>query len=100
MRKVAAGWIAILLVTSTAAWGGPERAWIVLDMEMPNGQPAQMAFNNPNLPDMTLAECKSSLNAAMPSLKAAVDAEPRLRGNRIKSANCVMSVDDPIKPKS
>ena len=80
--------------------GQREQAWVVVDMEMPGGEPAQMAFNNPQVPDMTLAECKASLEGAMPTLKAAIAAEPRLSGNRFTSARCVMSVGDPIKPQT
>ena len=78
MLKSALSSISMLALAS--ACSQREQAWIVVDMEMPDGEPAQMAFNNPAVPDMTLAECRSSLDEARPNLEAAVAANPGCAG--------------------
>lgn len=92
--------LTVLFVLSTVSCGERAQAWIVLSYEMEDGQPAQMAFNNPAMPDMTEDECKRALPSAVDSLsKAAIQKEPRLSKAKFKGASCVMSAVDPIKPK-
>lgn len=90
----------ILLALLISSCGERAQAWIVLSFEMQDGQPAQMAFNNPRVPDMTEEECKGALSNAVGSLiQAAIQKEPRLSKAKFKDASCVMSAVDPIKPK-
>ena len=77
----------------------PEQAWIVVDLVRPDGQPAQVAFNNPDAPDMTLAECKSTLQEALPTLLNGLESKSETRGGRMRKVSCVMSVEDPSKLK-
>lgn len=87
----------VLLMSSCGPRG---QAWIVLSFEMEDGQPAQMAFNNAAMPDMTEDECKKAIPAGIDSLlRAAIQKEPRLSKAKFKDAHCVMSAGDPIKPK-
>lgn len=59
-----------------------------------------MAFDNPALPHITLEECKAALPKAQQNLiQAARQTEPRLSSAPFVSARCVMSADDPIKPR-
>jgi hypothetical protein len=83
-----------------ACSGKSEKVWIVVDLIAPNGQPAQMAFNNPAVPDMTMAGCEGSLQAAMPALLQGIGSKPESAGSKYVSAKCVQSAEDPIKPKS
>jgi hypothetical protein len=95
-------WGVAIFISASCAFnlieGGREQAWIVVDMEKPSGEATQMAFNNPGVPDMTLAECQASIARAGPTLEAAIQADPRVRGSRIRSARCVMSAGDPLRP--
>jgi hypothetical protein len=77
-----------------------ETAWVVVELIRPDGTKAQMVFNNPSVPDMTLAECESSLEGAVPTLKEGIESKPETRGSQWVSAKCVMSIGDPIEPKS
>ncbi len=91
----------IVAIAFMASSCGDEQAWIVLEFKLKNGGPAEMAFNNPSSPDITLSECKAALDQASANLiDAAVKRAPILRSATFVSAKCVMSVDDPIKPKS
>lgn len=78
-----------------------EQAWIVLSFELDNGKPAQMAFDNSLKPDASLDECKAALQETTPYLiQAAKEQEPGILGKaKFKSAKCILSDDDPIKPK-
>ncbi len=95
---------AILASTVFLAFSGCEKAereqaWIVVDLARPDGQPAQVAFNNPDAPNMTLAECKSTLQDALPTLLKGLESKSETRGATMRRVACVMSVGDPIKPK-
>ena len=75
-----------------------EKAWIVLEFIMPDGKPAQMTFVNPNLRDITLAGCQAALPEAQSALIQSAMKEPLLAKAEYKSAKCIMSASDPIKP--
>lgn len=81
------------------AQASKEKTWIVLSLKISDGVPAEMAFDNPALPDITLEECKASLPQAVPNLMIFVKREPRLANAQLVNARCVKSVGDPIKPK-
>lgn len=89
--------VAVLSLAVSACFDG-KKVWIVVDLLTPGGQIASMAFDNPSVPDMTLKECESSIEAAIPTLMASIRNEPRLLGATFKSAKCVESVNDPIQP--
>lgn len=84
----------IFLTTSTHAEEGS--AWIVAAFITDDGNSGEMAFNNPQYPDMTLEECKDSLGYALPMIKGHVE---KIAKAEFKSAKCVWSSGDPIKPK-
>ena len=75
-----------------------KKVWIVVELTMPDGSSASMAFNNPSVPDLTIKECEDSISAATPRLMEYIKKEPRLVDATYKSARCVASIDDPIKP--
>lgn len=90
---------AVFLASSGCEQAEQKQAWIVVHLVTPDGQPAQVAFNNPDAPDMTLAECKSTLEAALPTLLKGLEGKPETRGGKMRKVSCVMSVEDPSKPK-
>ncbi|MGI6852063.1 hypothetical protein [Mesorhizobium sp. 1B3] len=53
-----------LLSAACSAALADEKAWIVVDLERPDGKSVQRAFDNPAVPDMTLKECEDSLQSA------------------------------------
>jgi hypothetical protein len=93
--------LAIVAGLMLSGCGDDEQAWIVLDFKTPNGKTAAMAFNNPSAPSASLKQCEAALTKAQSSLiNAARQREPALRNAQFVGAKCVMSVDDPIKPKT
>jgi hypothetical protein len=84
----------------SACSGKPDKVWIVVDLVDPNGRPAQMSFDNPAVPDMTLADCEGALSSAVPTLLQGIESKPDMKGSKYISAKCVQSGEDPIKPKS
>jgi hypothetical protein len=81
------------------AGGKTEPVWIVVELKLANGTPSQMSFNNPAVPDMTLAECETALPDAMPTLVSHIASIPQLADAKVVGARCVVSADDPIKPR-
>ena len=75
------------------------KVWIVINVVVPKGTSASMAFNNPSAPNMTLEECKASLDGAVPHLLPVVQQQPKLAKAKLKSAACVVSDTDPVKKK-
>lgn len=72
-------------------------AWIVASLKMKDGQPGEMAFNNPSVPDMTLEDCEKTLPEALPMIKEMVEKQVPAT---FLEAKCVWSAGDPIKPKN
>ncbi|MCD7111814.1 hypothetical protein LRX75_22565 [Rhizobium sp. DKSPLA3] len=94
-------WSWLVLVAGLAACSDkPEKVWIVVDLIDPAGRPAQMAFDNPRVPDMTMQDCEGALASAVPTLMEGINSRPESRGSRYVSAKCVPSATDPIKPKA
>ncbi len=91
-------WGAILVAAVLASCGKSEKVWIVVDLTEANGRPAQMAFDNPAVPDMTLADCQQALPAAQATLMQGILRQSP--GAKFVAAKCVESSEDPIKPKA
>lgn len=100
-------YVVLVLATYFGLWylhgligfhGGKEQAWIVFEFTMPDGKPAQMTFINPNFPNITLSECQTALPDAQKELLKRAMNQPVLAKAKFRSAKCVMSVTDPIKP--
>ncbi|MBB3967185.1 hypothetical protein [Rhizobium metallidurans] len=90
---------AILVAAMLAACSGKsDKVWIVVDFTDASGRPAQMAFDNPSVPDMTLADCEGSLSSAGPTLMQGILTHSP--GAKFGTAKCVQSAEDPIKPKA
>ena len=87
-----------LVLASQANAAGKEKMWIVLNFKTSEGTPAEMAFDNPSVSDITLEECKATLPKAIPNLMNFVRQEPKLANAQLLNARCVQSADDPIKP--
>lgn len=68
------------------------------NQQMPDGKSAQMAFDNPAVPDMTLKDCEGSLQSATPPLIGHISQQPATTGAKMVSAKCVWSATDPVKP--
>ena len=83
-----------------AGCSDPDPVWIVVDFKRPDGTNGQMAFNNPAVPDMTLEDCKGSLQDALPTLMQGIENQPQTKGSVFLNATCIQSAEDPIKPKS
>lgn len=102
-----ARWVVRVLFPVTGDLSIPYRstllasAWIIATFTGADGRPVEMTFNNPGVPDMTLAECEAALPAATESVVAAGrQQEPeRLGSAKFVGVRCVWSVDDPLKPK-
>jgi hypothetical protein len=96
-------WLCALVgaVLAAAACEGRSKAWIVVAFQASDGQPVEMAFNNPNVPDMTLAECEESLADATPIVERAARArEPTVLAEaKLTGARCVWSARDPLALK-
>ena len=76
-----------------------EKAWIILEFKTQNGK-AEMSFDNPSVPNITLEECRATLRKVQSNLiPAARKKVPMLRSARFVGARCVMSAGDPIKPR-
>lgn len=74
--------------------------WIVLSMDLGQKTPAQMAFRNPDGSQESINECRRSLKSLEPELlKAAREKEPMLKSAKFSRAECVLSTDDPLRPK-
>ncbi|GAA3075690.1 hypothetical protein GCM10010520_23470 [Rhizobium viscosum] len=90
---------AILVAALLAACSGKsDKVWIVVDFTDASGRPAQMAFDNPSVPDMTLADCEGALPSAGPTLMQGILTHSP--GAKFVAAKCVQSAEDPIKPKA
>lgn len=92
--------VAVLATALSGCSDDNAKVWIVVDLQTPAGKPAQMAFDNPSVPDMTLADCEQSLQAAVPTLMQGIESRPESKGSRYVSAKCIESAEDPIKPKT
>jgi hypothetical protein len=93
-------WIVELNRFASSSVTQGETAWIVLTFTVPDGTEAQLSFDNPEVASISLADCEKLLPTRRDSLvKSAREAAPILRDAAFKSATCVMSKDDPIKPK-
>lgn len=57
-----------------------------------------MAFDNPAVPDMTLADCQEALRAAQATLVQGIMRQSP--GAKLVAAKCVQSAEYPIKPKA
>jgi hypothetical protein len=75
-----------------------EKVWMVAEFVDDNGRAAKMSFNNPAVPDLTLAECKTSIQDARPHILEAV--RQTAGASKVTDINltCVASKDDPIRP--
>jgi hypothetical protein len=71
----------------------------VVELKLVKGETAQMAFRNAAVPNITLEECSKTLQEALPTLMQGIDSAPKTKGSRLVSAKCVLSVEDPLKPK-
>jgi hypothetical protein len=91
--------LTLALFLALCACNQGQKVWIVLDFITEDGQSAQMAFDNPALPDITLKECEESLEEATQSLVTFAKNEPKLKNAKFVSSKCVESETDPIKPK-
>jgi hypothetical protein len=94
--KTTALCLGLLCVVATEALA---KVWIVVNVTVPKGTAASMAFNNPSAPNMTLEECKASLSGAVPHLLPIVQKQPKLAKAKLQSAACVVSDTDPVKKK-
>jgi hypothetical protein len=92
-------WIFNPMLALSACATSKEKIWIVVSLKMSDGKSAEMTFDNPSVPDITLEECKIHLPKAIPTIMNFVRKEPKLVNASLKSARCVQSIDDPIKPK-
>jgi hypothetical protein len=82
----------------TVAAGNSKKVWIVAEFTDDKGQPMKMSFNNPALPNLTLAECEASIDAARPHILEAVRRMPGASAVTDATLTCVASDDDPIRP--
>jgi hypothetical protein len=82
----------------TVAAGRSEKVWMVAQFTDDKGQPMRMSFNNPAVPNMTLAECKTSIDAARPHILEAVRRMPGASAVTDATLTCVASDEDPIRP--
>lgn len=74
--------------------------WVVLSMDIGQKSPAQMTFRNPERPQESMDECRKSLKALEPELvKAAREKEPMLKSAKFVRAECILSKEDPLRPK-
>lgn len=76
---------------------GSEKVWMVVDFSSGEGTSSQMSFNNPAVPDATLAECQGAIEAATPGLLAHVRQVTGTPAATIQAVRCVESDGDPIK---
>jgi hypothetical protein len=93
-------WLSIATVAAAYGCTDNPNVWIVVDLKMSDGKTAQMAFRNPAIPDLTLDECERTLEKALPSLMEGIESVPETKGSRLVSAKCVVSIKDPLKPKT
>ncbi len=80
---------------------GTEKAWIVVDLLLPDGKTVLMTFltDDPPAAPMTLDDCEGALESSTPSLMEHIRRQPMTAGAGLKGARCVWSADDPIKPR-
>ncbi len=74
-----------------------EKVWLVADFTDDNGRPGKMSFNNPSVPDLSLADCEASLEDARPHIIESVRQAPSALGVTEVTLSCVASDDDPIR---
>lgn len=85
-------------VVSLVSAAPPERVWLVVRFTLPDGKAAGMSFDNPDAPNMTLAECESSKDAALPFLAEHIKATTGGGSAAIVDVECVVSAGDPMRP--
>lgn len=98
----------ITLPYEAARWGfnsvasyvgatAPERVWLVVRFTR-DGAPGSMSFDNPDAPDMTLAECEKSKGAAIPHLVEHISSMTEGSVVSVLAVECIASVGDPVRP--
>ena len=91
-------YLILSLALFLCACGQPQKtAWIVLDLTMPYGSPARLAFDNPAEPDMTQQVCNTYLQNNVPVIMKYVREVLKSQSAKYVTSVCVMSVDDPLK---
>lgn len=77
-----------------------EKAWIVVNLQLPDGKTVLMTFLTYGAPStpMSLGDCEGTLDSAKPSLMEHISRQPITAGARLVWAHCVWSADDPIMP--
>lgn len=79
-----------------------KKAWIVVDLMLPDGKTVLMTFltyDSPAAP-MSLDDCEGALESTKPSLMDHILRQPMTAGARLMAARCVWSADDPIRPRN
>ena len=95
---VISGWIISNLLFSESE--KPQKAWTILEFQMPNGEKAEMTFHNPSFPEATLTDCNNALVIAKSDyVQTAIETAPALKEAQFIGARCEVSKDDPFKPK-
>lgn len=89
----------VLRTASAYAQSENEKVWMVADFADKNGRPAQMSFNNPSLPNLTLKECQGAIENARPFLTENIRSVTGFPAASITKIECVASASDPIKPR-
>lgn len=74
---------------------GPQ-AWVVLDLNMPDGTSAQVAFENRPV-FRSVKECKRELEKVVPKFMEVVHQQPDAEGAELTHARCVMSLRNPVR---
>jgi len=89
-------WDAFKSVSSYAH--GSEKVWMVVDFTAGGSRSAQMAFNNPSAPELSLADCQAAIPQATPNLLDHIRQTAGDPSATITAVHCVESASDPIKP--
>jgi hypothetical protein len=89
------------MVLGVAACDRQGKPWIIVSFQASDGKPVEMAFDNPRVPDMTLAECEQSLAGATPVVESLARArEPTVLAEAtFTGSRCVWSASDPLAPE-
>jgi hypothetical protein len=98
-RPIAAAMLAAAVALSACkSKTETEKVWIIPTFTTQDGHVISMGFNNPELPDMTLAECQTTMHKQVPRIIAEARArEPqRLATAKLTSIRCVAAVGDPL----
>lgn len=88
-------WLTALLIVGLSACTGDQKIWIVVSIKKPNGQLAQMSFDDPSATDKDLPSCILSLKNAAPELMEEIEGMPGTKGSHFLSATCVQSDKNP-----